>query len=223
MTDEIWRDIDGYEGLYQVSNFGRVKRFYKTKPPRILKQSISQNGYPNVNLCKDNSRQLQLVHRLVATAFIPNPDGKPQINHRDGDKRNNHAGNLEWCTAKENQQHSIKNGLRKIGSEHRDAKLSKEEVLYIRNNPDELTGRELARKFKVVPTVIEYVQTGKSYKTIGGTIRNAKTQSPRLSNDVRNEIRHLYVKRSTEFGIYGLGRKYGVHPSTIWNIINKDD
>lgn len=100
--EELWKDIKGYEGLYQVSNLGRVKR---VTTGRILKGSKDSIGYLRVNLHKNNIPSTEKVHRLVAEAFIPNLENKPQVNHRDEDKTNNMASNLEWMTAKENINH----------------------------------------------------------------------------------------------------------------------
>lgn len=97
---EVWKDIQGYEGLYQVSNMGRVKGLRKNK---ILHQLQRGHGYLTVDLYKDGvPRKKESVHRLVATAFIPNPDGKREVNHIDENKQNNMATNLEWVTRSEN-------------------------------------------------------------------------------------------------------------------------
>lgn len=98
---EIWKDIEGYEGLYQVSNLGRVKslKFNKIK---ILSQGISGSGYKIASLSKENQRKIFLVHRLVAMVFIKNPNNYPCINHKDENKLNNLANNLEWCTHRYN-------------------------------------------------------------------------------------------------------------------------
>lgn len=98
---EIWRDIEGYENLYQVSNLGRVKSL-KYGKERIMKERICTNGYLNTCLCKDGKAKYYLTHRLVAKAFIPNPDNLPEINHIDEDITNNNAENLEWCDRKYN-------------------------------------------------------------------------------------------------------------------------
>lgn len=105
MEQEIWKDIPGYEGLYQVSNLGKVKRLpigkqwpYRQTHNNIRKQRLSTSGYLRVNLSKNNKVKWYNVHRLVALAFIPNPDNLPIINHKDENKTNNCVENLEWCT-----------------------------------------------------------------------------------------------------------------------------
>lgn len=94
---EIWKDIEGYEGLYQVSNLGRVKSL-KFNKEKILKLLLDSKGYYKVNLYKNNKIKTYLMHRLIASAFISNPNNLPQVNHKDEDKTNNKVENLEWCT-----------------------------------------------------------------------------------------------------------------------------
>lgn len=112
---EIWKDIKGYEGLYQVSNYGRVKslNFNRGKVEKILKQ-FDVHGYFQVKLYKNKNKKNHTVHRLVAEAFIPNTDNLSQVNHKDEDKHNNFCGtpendfndgNLEWCDCKYNQNY----------------------------------------------------------------------------------------------------------------------
>jgi hypothetical protein len=114
---EIWKDVVGYEGIYEVSNYGRVKRLetlvknkngYRLVKEKIL--NIPSHIYQSVFLSNGKVKQ-QYVHRLVANAFIPNPLNKEQVNHKDGNKLNNNLSNLEWVTKAENQIHAIENGL----------------------------------------------------------------------------------------------------------------
>lgn len=123
LKNEEFRDIKGYEGLYQVSNYGRVKRILfinnhikKTKEKMLscLKCSNNKNYYIAFVLSKNGKEKRYYAHRLVAQAFIPNLNNSPQINHKDGNKQNNRVDNLEWCDGFYNQQHAIKTGLRKI-------------------------------------------------------------------------------------------------------------
>ncbi len=107
MSIEHWKDIEGFEGLYQVSNLGKVKslkrktysrRRYKEHPERILKDNVDAHGYVYYFLYKDGKAKRYKGHKLVAHAFIPNPNNYPFINHKDENKANNCVSNLEWCT-----------------------------------------------------------------------------------------------------------------------------
>lgn len=119
MEKEIWKDIIGYEGLYQVSNFGNIKSLAKFCGHRPKKETpVKQydlRGYKRVTLCKDNILKKHQVHRLVAQAFIQNPNNKPCINHLDENTANNNVNNLQWVTWKENTNYGncIKNSLEK--------------------------------------------------------------------------------------------------------------
>lgn len=121
---EVWKDVVGYEGFYQVSNLGNVKSFarevpYKTYgtwkmrtvPGRIMKPYKNESGYLLVTLTKPDSRKLCKVHRIVAEAFIENPESKRCVNHKDGNKENNCVENLEWVTYSENMHHAADNEL----------------------------------------------------------------------------------------------------------------
>lgn len=102
---EIWKDIVGYEGLYQISNFGNVRRKYKDK----YKTVKGKKGlYLTVSLCKDCVKKSFSIHRLVALHFLPNPRSCKEVNHKDGNKHNNNIENLEWVTQEENMQHARK-------------------------------------------------------------------------------------------------------------------
>ena len=110
---EVFRDIPGYEGLYQVSNLGNVKSLgngdnkNNVGKERMLKLQKDKDGYLTVFLSIHNYKRLHKVHRLVALAFLPNPNNYPQINHKDKNKSNNNVDNLEWCTAQYNVDYSV--------------------------------------------------------------------------------------------------------------------
>ena len=110
--EEIWKDVVGWEGLYQVSNLGRVRSLLYNKV-EIRKQPLNNRGYYFVWIYRKGKATYSLVHRLVAMAFIPNPENKRTVNHKDGDKTNNHVLNLEWNTDGENQLHAYRTGLRR--------------------------------------------------------------------------------------------------------------
>ena len=101
---EEWKDIPGYEGLYQISSLGRIKSLYYGKE-RILKTNLNSRGYVRIPLHKNNQKKSYFVHRLVATAFIENKLNKEVVNHLDCNPLNNRVDNLEWCTQKENMEY----------------------------------------------------------------------------------------------------------------------
>ena len=107
-NNEIWKDIEGYEGHYQVSDKGRVKSV-KFGKERILKPVITTKKYLQVHLCKNNIRKDYHIHRLVAQAYIPNPNNLPHINHKNEDRTDNRVENLEWCDAKYNNNYGNHN------------------------------------------------------------------------------------------------------------------
>ena len=122
---EVWKDVLGFEGLYQISNFGNVKSLeryvfipayggqFRHLDEIILSKMVGSMGYYKVVLCNGSKSKQVNIHRLIAIAFIPNPNNYPQVNHMDGDKQNNSINNLEWCTSKHNIRHSWAIGLSK--------------------------------------------------------------------------------------------------------------
>lgn len=116
-TEEVWKDIRGYKGYYQISNLGKVRSLLRTfvckdgkpqtKPMVILKHCVHKDGYHFVELTKNNKRKHVLVHRLVAETFILNPDNKSEVNHISGNKDDNSISNLEWVNRSENMRHRI--------------------------------------------------------------------------------------------------------------------
>ena len=111
MKGEIWKPVRNYEGLYEVSNLGRVKslNYKRTGKEKILKAYNNSHGYLQVNLCKDGNREQPLVHVLVATAFLDNPDNLPEVNHKDENPKNNMVENLEYCSSSYNTNYGTRN------------------------------------------------------------------------------------------------------------------
>lgn len=170
-SDEEWRDIEGYNGEYKISNKCRVvslkcNNFYIMSPGR------DSQGYYTVALTKNGNPKSHLLHVLLAKAFIPNPENKPVVNHKDGNKINNSLDNLEWVTYKENNEHAYAIGLKKPcqGTRHKSAKLSDEAVKFIRKYykpyDKDFNRKVMARLFNVSISVIGSLISGKSYSNV---------------------------------------------------------
>lgn len=178
---EEWENIDGYNGNYEVSNKGRIRswknnKWGKSDKYKIMSAVISKNKYPQVVLCNNGSTKRHYIHRLVAKAFIPNPENKPNINHKDLDPTNNHIDNLEWCTQSENMKHAYDNGTHKVpnlkGEDHARSKFTENDVIEIRNtysNNSDITQRELAKKYNVSQTAIWSILNNKTWKDAGNS------------------------------------------------------
>ena len=144
---EIWEDIEGYEGLYQVSNYGNVKSQQRLRwngkgwciqKECIMSQRINTSGYKIVVLCKDGVKRVKIVHRLVAYAFIPNLNNFPEVNHKNEIKTDNRAENLEWCTKIYNQNY----GTKKIRTQITRKKLNSEWNALMKKNKNHSYGAE---------------------------------------------------------------------------------
>lgn len=153
---EIWKDIEGYEGLYQISSFGRAKScvHFTHKKDMILKPCLRETGYHYINLYKNHKGRKFYIHRLVANAFLPKINGKDVVNHKDLNKTNNNVFNLEWCTTLENIQHSWDMGVQtQVGEKHHCSKLTWEQVEFIRSHykykDKTYNGIQLAKMFNV--------------------------------------------------------------------------
>ncbi len=177
---EQWRDIPGWEGFYQVSNIGNVRSLDRTilvkkpncnKPTDVrykgkkMKPRLQSMGYYAVTLAKRGADHPDSIHRLVARAFIPNPENKRCVNHINCVKTDNRVENLEWCTYKENIQHSFNNGIHKRGNDHYRSKLNSFQVRVIRKIND-MDQNEIARIFGVGQSNICAIKVRRTWKHI---------------------------------------------------------
>lgn len=169
LPHEIWRDVEGYEGLYQVSNMGRLKSLHYGKSV-ILNPSTARDGYINVTLTKNNQKKYCRLHILVAQAFIPNPEKLPVVHHCDNNKANCCADNLQWATHSENTKRAYESGAAKNGCRHHSAKFSPEKTIEIRKSyipyNHEFGASALARKNDVNLFTIQKIVHGISYKDV---------------------------------------------------------
>jgi len=174
LQGEIWADIEGYDGDYQESNYGRTKslKFGKAK---ILRPAVDDKGYLHIVLSKKSKTKKSKykkirVHRLVAQCFVPNPENKPEVNHEDGIKFNNYFENLKPSTRTENLQHAVKTGLKKSGVQNYNSKLTEEQVRKIRSSyikGDSKFGTTgLAKEYGVSPSTIWDIVNFKRYKNV---------------------------------------------------------
>lgn len=164
---EKWKPIPGYEGLYAVSNLGRIKSFRNPKRP-IIRKLTTFGKYRTVTFAVHCERRIFAVHRLVAEAFIPNPQNKPTVNHKNGKNRlNNRVTNLEWATYPENTTHALTTGLRIAtrGSRTHTARLTTKDiktVIALRRKGHKLV--TIAARFGVTHPTIIRILNGKGWK-----------------------------------------------------------
>jgi hypothetical protein len=158
---EVWKDIRGYEGKYQVSNLGRVKSFDSYGKIQYLKPTIHHNGYLQIVLYKNNKYLHYKVHRLVAQAFIPNAENKPEVNHKNCIKTDNRVDNLEWCTRQENVNHAVALGKYQLGKYRKNkrgnVKLRESDIVEIRKLKPLYTFSDLALKYHVTESAIKHI------------------------------------------------------------------
>lgn len=180
MDEIIWRPVVGYENIYEVSNTGLVRSLnhfvehsdgkHRIQKGRVLKTSISNKGYVQVSLSYRKNKFHTGVHRLVAAAFVGNPENKNQVNHKDGDKSNNLVDNLEWCTNQENVIHAVQHNLNNpnFGEKHHNCRLTNKQIIELKRKLTEgQTGASIAREYKMSAAAVSKINKGKTYKNIG--------------------------------------------------------
>jgi len=225
---ETWKDIEGYEGHYQISSFGNVKslaRFRKSKNgalaplrEKIMKQKTTKCGYKVVHLRTVDKSSHPSVHRLVANGFIKNNEQKQTVNHIDGDKQNNHVNNLEWSTHKEQMIHAVENKLLEVRGSPKYTKQFKKEVLeyFIENNP---SISKLALKFNISErTAGRIANYGVKART---TVRVLK-DGTRKKEDILTKEQVLEIKqlRNSGWTYKALSEKFNRGLSQMHRVVN---
>ena len=195
---ELWKRHPKYSN-YMISNQGRVKHLTyvntnnKTIKERLLCGSLHNDGYIFISICLGNSQYKQIPkHRLVAETWIENPNNKPEINHKDGNKQNNSIDNLEWCTSSENQQHAVDNMLQPITVSTYKGKLSKEQrdEIINRYNIENISKRQLAKEYEVSHTTINDLLNNKY--NYGDNVCNEYEDFLKTIDEL-NELRDEYI------------------------------
>lgn len=169
--EEIWKPINGFVGVYEVSNLGDIKTLerkvnnnggIKVIKEKILAPKRGYRGYRMVSLRKNGTSFSKRVHSIVAEVFIPNPENKPCVNHIDNNTGNNSTLNLEWVTHKENMEHSAKQGRLNRGEKNRAAKLTEKDILEIRKSSKSC--RELATIYRMSYNYMFVIKRGSVWK-----------------------------------------------------------
>lgn len=166
--EEIWKDIEGYEGCYQVSNLGRVKSLGNGKTHNSSERILKGNnikGYLVVKLSKEGKQKQYLIHRLVAQVFIPNPNNLLQVNHIDEDKTNNTVSNLEWCSAKYNMNYGTR--TQRVVEKNTNHQNKSKKVTCIETGKIYVSTMQVERDLGFAHANISYACTGR-YKTAYG-------------------------------------------------------
>ncbi|MFT8928535.1 MAG: NUMOD4 domain-containing protein [Sporolactobacillus sp.] len=244
MENEAWKAAYGFEGLYEVSNFGRIRSIKRYVPSkngsvrlvnsRILIVHRAYNGYLRVPMCRNAERKTVSVHRLVAETFIKNEFNKSFVNHIDGNKENNRVDNLEWVTPSENSKHALNHHLfvPKHGEDHPNSKLSSDDVkqIFYLYNSRKYTQREIGNMFGIGRTAISRIlrKTRRKFESLDiknpVMKRNGKTETGEKNSQAKlknNEIRKIKMLYSS--GIYTqkkIGDMFGVSNSEVSQIVN---
>lgn len=238
---EQWKAIEGYEGIFEVSDYGRVRsldrlsangRQLKGKMMSVSRKGKKENEYMQVGLMKEKKQRTHNLHRLVAIAFIPNPENKPEVNHLDGDKTNNHVSNLSWVTRKEQMEHASETGLMLVGGMSQNSKLTDVEAKYIREvyveGHLEFSAKALSEKFSISTRTITAIANGTArphsyvekkrekskFKTGSESPKNVK-----LSNEDVDYIRDNCKKHGGKYTQTELSKMFGVTRAYISLIV----
>ncbi len=177
MTKEIWSDINGFEGIYEVSNLGRIKSL-KCDRSKILKPKLTNYGYHTIGLYMEGKQITFKIHRLVAIAFIINPQNRKVVNHINGIKTDNRANNLEWCTYMDNAQHAVDTGLLKSNNKR---------VIYINVRQIDDNGN-VVNTFKDIHDAIE------KENVCGSSLYRCITKQANKHHGYRWEADHITIR-----------------------------
>lgn len=204
---EIWKPVKDYEGHYEISSFGRVKSLPRMRKSRggsfaslqgrMMKLKVNKYGYQTVHLLDHGKAIWPSVHRLVAEAFIPNPDGKLTVNHRDADKKNNFISNLEWATHSEQMIHAVNNELLEVRGSPKFTKAMKKEM-YDYFVLTDCSISDLARKFKTSERTAGRVSRGVIPRTTTRVLKDGtRIVEDILTKQQVSEIKELRKKGKT--------------------------
>lgn len=226
---EVWVPVPGYEGLYEISHFGRVRSLHARFPsPRLCAQGNDSTGYPTVALSREGKRTTKTVHRLVCRAFHGEPNGlQNEAAHLDGDRTNCNASNLQWCSKIENQSHKRFHGTHQAGERHPSAKLTEATArLALEKLALSETCRAIAEGLSVSASTIEDLRKGKKWRHIRGPAAayanplrprstgngqvGAKNHNAKLSEEQAAEIRRRAAAGET---CTALGNAFGISRS----------
>lgn len=237
--DAIWKDIPGYEGLYRVNQWGEIYSLYTNK---ILKYSISQDGYKQYNLHKNKKNYIMTAHKAVALAFIPNPENLPLINHKDEDKQNCYYENLEWCDHSYNNTYNNRhikiarqcsyityqyNDKGELVAEYESSRAAgrmnglSDGSICMCCNEELYTYKNFVWSYKELSkeeVLDRFTKHKEAYLCAEGSISKAR----KLSDEDATWIREHYIPRDKEFNMYKLSEKFGVSKRVIECIIHEE-
>jgi hypothetical protein len=224
MTEE-WRPVPSYDGVYEVSERGRVRR-----GDRLRAIYIAKNGYPSVNLWRHNKGRTHCVHWLVAEVFLgPKPEGR-QINHRDGNKTNNNPNNLEYVTARGNSDHAIANGLtNNRGEQHGMTRMTNAQVRtvaeHIISNPKE-SYTTIGKTLGAHPQAVHRIATRQGWRSVTGDLVDELTHSHEQRTHARKTRKEHAddIRRDVSEGMTrtAAAHKYGISLRTVYRVMGSD-